>query len=97
MEILNLQHDVGQDSRPLFSESVLSEVSVYIWELTKGINSLKELAWAGKAKDFLNDYAYLLSTSRRYLTEYQHYVLRYKMVSIAMLYSLISLSLKQPT
>ena len=55
MEILNLQQDVGQDSPPLFSESVLNEVSVYIWELTKGINSLKELAWAGKAKGFLND------------------------------------------
>ena len=24
----------------------LNEASVYIWELTRGINSLKELAWA---------------------------------------------------
>ena len=45
MKILYLQQS--------FSESVLNEVSVYIWELTRGINSLKELAWAGKA--FLND------------------------------------------
>ena len=54
MKILYLQQDVGQD-RPLtvFSESVLNEVNVYIWELTRGINSLKELAWAGKA--FIND------------------------------------------
>ena len=43
----------GQGPRPLFSESVLGEVSVYIWELKIGINSLKGLAWAGKG--FLND------------------------------------------
>ena len=53
MKILYLQHDVGQDPQRLFSESVLNEVSVYIWELTRGINTLKQLAWAGKA--FLDD------------------------------------------
>ena len=53
MKILYLQQDVGQDPFWLFSESVLNEVSVYIWELTRGINSLKELAWPGKA--FIND------------------------------------------
>ena len=53
MEILYLQQDIEQDPKRLFSESVLNEVSVYIWELTKGINSLKELALAGKG--FLND------------------------------------------
>ena len=53
MKILYLQQDVGQDPRLVFSESVLNEVSVYMWELTKGINNLKELSWAGKG--FLND------------------------------------------
>ena len=53
MEILYLQQDVGQDPRPLFSESVLNEVIVYIWELTRGTKSVTELAWAGKG--FLND------------------------------------------
>ena len=79
---------MGQDPRPLSSGSVLNEVSVYIWELlTRGINSLKELAWAGKG--FLNDLvqAYLPSTSRsrRHLTGYQHYVLRYEMLSLAVI------------
>ena len=60
MKILYLQQDVGQDPQQLFSESALNEVSVYIWELTRGINSLKELAWVGKA--FPNDWAYLPST-----------------------------------
>ena len=32
----------------------LNEVSVYIWELTRGISSLKELAGVGKG--FLNDF-----------------------------------------
>ena len=54
MKILHLQQDVGQGPEQLFSESVLNEVSVYIWELTRGINGLKELVWAGKA--FINDY-----------------------------------------
>ena len=53
MEVLYLQQDVGRDSRQLFSESVLNEVSVYTWEPTRGVNSLKGLAWA--AKGFLND------------------------------------------
>ena len=30
-----------------FSESVINEISVHMWELARGINSLKELAWAG--------------------------------------------------
>ena len=42
-----------EDPRQVFAESVLNEVSVYVWELTRGINNLKELAWAGKG--FLND------------------------------------------
>ena len=53
MKILYLQQDVGQDPLRLFSESVLNEVSVYISELTRGINSLEKLAWAGQA--FIND------------------------------------------
>ena len=37
-----------------YSQKVfLNEVSVYIWELTRGMNSLKEFAWVGKG--FLND------------------------------------------
>ena len=32
----------------------LNEVSVYVWELTRGISSLKELASVGKG--FLNDF-----------------------------------------
>ena len=55
MKILYLQQPVGQDPEQLFPESVLNEVSIYIWELTREINSLKELAWAGKA--FINDWA----------------------------------------
>ena len=53
MKILCLQQDVRQGPQRLLSESVLNEVSVYIWELTRGINSFKGLAWAGKA--FIND------------------------------------------
>ena len=52
MEIFYLQQDKGQDSRPLFSECVPNEVSVYIWELTRGSNSLIELP--GLAKVFFN-------------------------------------------
>ena len=59
MKIVYLQQDLGQDPQRLFSESVLNEVSVYTWELTGEINSLKELTLAGKA--FLNDQAYLPS------------------------------------
>ena len=47
-KILYLQQDVVQDPERLFSESVLNEVSIYIWELRRGINSLKGLAWTGK-------------------------------------------------
>ena len=49
MKILYLnQQDVGQDCQRLFSESLLNEVNVYIWELTRGI--LK--SWPGLAKVF---------------------------------------------
>ena len=34
------QQDVGQDPRPLFSETVLNDVYVYIWELIRGIYNL---------------------------------------------------------
>ena len=52
MKILYRQQDVEHDPLRLFSETVVNEISIYIWQLARGINSLKELAWAGKA--FLN-------------------------------------------
>ena len=98
MEILYLQQDVAQDPRPLFSDSVLlNEVRVYMLKQTKGMNSLKELAWAVKVVLMTYTKPTCLLQNRRYLTGYQHYVLRYEMVSLATLYSLISLSLKHLT
>ena len=44
---------VGQDPQKLYSESVFGKVCIYLWELRRGINSLKDLAWAGKA--LIND------------------------------------------
>ena len=54
-----MMQDKTQDR---YSQKVfLNEVSVYIWELTRRINSHKELTWVGKG--FLNDldWAYLPS------------------------------------
>ena len=74
-------------------DKTLNEVSVYIWELTRGINSLKELAWAGKA--FINDQAHLPSTKSK--VSHRISTLRYEMASLDKFYSLISLSLKRLT
>ena len=55
MEILYHHEDVGPDPRPLFSENVLNEVSAYIWELTRGINSLKVTVSVGSPQNHTRD------------------------------------------
>ena len=44
MESLQVQQDVGQDSRLAFSEEVLNEINVRLCNQTRGIKSLIDLA-----------------------------------------------------
>ena len=64
---------------------------VILRKLTNGINSLKELAWNDEA--FIYDLVYLRSTKSK--VSHRISTLRSEIVSLAKLYSLISLSLKR--